>query len=206
MRSLWTALSLGSCVMALTVVESAAQVYPAVPAQAAAAPAGPVIINDLQLADAQLQAIARQYGTTIPSGSYWYDKMTGAWGMKGGPTAGFILPGLDLGGPLKADASNGNTGVFVNGRQLHMQDVMALQQITPVYPGRYWMDSYGNVGYEGGPAVVNLLALMKARGGAGGDRSMTTYTRSGAMFGSDGNGCLVFNDPGSHTSYTGSGC
>ena len=201
MRALISAVALILSVTALTDQALSAQTHPA-----AAPTAGPVVINDVELSATQLQAITQQYQTTIPSGSYWYDKATGAWGMKGGPTAGFILPSLDLGGPLKAAASNGNTGVFINGRQLPMQDVLALQQLTPVYPGRYWLDAYGNVGFEGGPALLNLLALMKARGGQGGDGAMTTYTRNGSIFGSDGNGCLVFNDPSSHTSYTGSGC
>src|SRR3982751_944680 len=108
--------------------------------------------------------------------------MSGAWGMHGGPTAGFTLAGLDLGGPLKADASAGNTGVFLNGRQLHQYDVLALMQLTPVYQGRFWMDAMGNVGVEGQPAVINLWVLASQRSGGSGGAS-TTYTRSGGMFG-----------------------
>jgi hypothetical protein len=32
-------------------------------------------------------------------------------------------------GPLQADASGGGTSVFVNGRELHPYDVMALRQL-----------------------------------------------------------------------------
>src|SRR6266540_1234336 len=63
---------------------------------------------------------------------YWYDAMSGAWGYQGGPTAGFTLPGIRLGGMLRADASNGNTGVFINGRELHFQDVIGLRQFCQV--------------------------------------------------------------------------
>jgi hypothetical protein len=127
--------------------------------------------------------------------------------MSGGPTVGFIYPNLDIGGPLRADASNGHTGVFINGRQLHQADVMGLLQLGPVYQGRYWMDGAGNIGVENGPMLLNLWQVVQAANQRGGNRgAYSSYTRSGSMFGSDGNGCLVFNDPGSHTSVTSSGC
>ncbi|MGI9545559.1 MAG: hypothetical protein ACR2MX_20015 [Cyclobacteriaceae bacterium] len=116
-----------------------------------------VIINDVQLEDQQIQVFQNQYGIQMQSGNYWYDQWCGAWGIVGGPTIGFLLPGLQVGGPLNADASNGQTGVFVNGRELHAYDVVQLQKlIGQVYQGRYWLDARGNAGYEGGPALVNL--------------------------------------------------
>jgi hypothetical protein len=93
--------------------------------------------------------------------------------MEGGPALGQIHAGLKLGGALRADASGGGqgklTGLFINGRELHPRDVAALQQITPVIPGRYWVDAQGNGGYEGGPAIFNLyvLAQQAARRGGG---------------------------------------
>jgi hypothetical protein len=45
------------------------------------------------------------------------------------------MPGLDLGGPLKADTSRGNTKVFLNGRELTQAEVTTLQQLGPVNPG-----------------------------------------------------------------------
>ena len=117
-----------------------------------------VIINNVKLEDEQVQAFENQYGIQMQSGNYWYDQWCGAWGVIGGPTLGFLLPGLAVGGPLKANASNGQTGVFVNGRELHAYDVMQLRKlIGTVYQGRYWLDAYGNAGYEGGPVLVNLL-------------------------------------------------
>jgi hypothetical protein len=106
----------------------------------------------------------------VPDGSYWYDKVSGAWGRQGGPALGLTLPGLEVGGALRPDASGGNTGVFVNGRELHDLDVLGLRQIAgAVVPGRYWIDAQGNGGYEGGPALFNLALLAQqaaaARGG-----------------------------------------
>src|SRR5262249_58535003 len=123
-----------------------------------------VVINRTCLSDAKIYALERNFQVRIPDGNYWYDRVSGAWGVEDGPTAGFILPNLDLGGPLRADASGGRTGVFVNGRELPILDVQALQRITPVYKGRFWLNALGYGGYEGGPAFFNLLQLARNAG------------------------------------------
>ena len=113
--------------------------------------------------------------TRLEDGAYWYDARTGASGRWGGPTLGFLPPGLNLGGPLPADASGGGQGmltaVFVNGRELHPLDVVGLQQlIGQVWPGRWWVGAQGNYGVEGGPPLGNLMVLARAnrsRGGGG---------------------------------------
>jgi hypothetical protein len=56
-------------------------------------------------------------------------KPCGAWGIQGGPTLGFLQAGLAIGGALQSNALNGDTGVFINGRQLHRLDVVSLQQL-----------------------------------------------------------------------------
>ncbi len=135
-----------------------------------------VIINKQKLAQETVHALEQQYQVRIQDGSYWYDPMCGAWGFEGGPTVSFIMPGLNLGGPLRRDASYGNTNVFVNGRELHRQDVLGLQQIVGmVQPGRYWLDAYGNVGYEGGPILLNLVMMARQAGVGQGN----TFFRSG---------------------------
>jgi len=123
-----------------------------------------VYINRTLLSDATVYGLERKYRVRIPDGKYWYDRFCGAWGVEGGPTAGFILPGLKLGGPLRADASNGRTRVFVNGRELHAIDVLGLQRLGPVYPGRYWVDAQGFAGYEGQPPFCNLVQLANQAG------------------------------------------
>jgi hypothetical protein len=127
-----------------------------------------VTVNRSRLDDETIRRLEQRFHTRIPDGDYWYDRLSGAWGMAGGPTMGLTLAGLDIGGPLPANASNGTTGVFINGRELHVMDVLGLQRITGmVLPGRYWVDAQGNGGYEGGPALFNLrmLAEQAARGG-----------------------------------------
>jgi hypothetical protein len=138
----------------------------------------PVIINGVRLSDDKAKALEKQYGIRILPGEYWYDKMCGAWGFRGGPAAGLILPFLELGGPLQPNASDGNTNVFINGRELHLLDVVALQQITPVYRGRYWVDAQGNIGFEGGPALINLWLLANSRG-VKKEGILSTYDKTG---------------------------
>lgn len=134
-----------------------------------------VVVNGKSLAAAEISTIEQQYGVRLMSGQYWYDHACGAWGIAGGPTLGFVMPGLQVGGALRPDASSGNTEVFINGRELHLLDVMGLQQFILVQVGRYWVDAFWNCGYEGGPVLFNLAHLMRAySNGKGGAWSHTT--------------------------------
>ena len=129
-----------------------------------------VQINGRALTAAQLRTLEqleRVYGR-LNDGAYWYDVRTGASGRWGGPTLAFLPAGLELAGPLPADASGGGsgqlTGVFVNGRELHPLDVVMMQQLVgQVWPGRWWVDAQGNFGLEGGPPVGNLVVLARSR-------------------------------------------
>lgn len=148
-----------------------------------------VVVNRVRIAASDLRSFEQRWQTHIRGGTYWYDRLTGAWGLEGGPTAGWIAAGLDLGGPLRADASNGNTGVFINGRELHLMDVQALMQIVQVQRGRWWVDARGNFGAEGGPVLGNLLAMAQQKGG----KQWSHYSKDGHSFiGGDGN-CTYFN-------------
>lgn len=121
-----------------------------------------VVINGERIAPDVVTALEQQYGVRVQAGRYWYDARSGAWGFDGGPTVGFIAAGVDVGGPLRENASRGASGVFINGRELPAQDVTALYGLLgAVYPGRYWMDAQGYVGAEGGPALLNLFQLAR---------------------------------------------
>lgn len=149
-----------------------------------------VFINGVRSSDEQITTLDRTYHTHVQDGAYWYDRICGAWGAQGGPTLGFIQAGL-LGGSLQADASDGDTGVFINGRQLHRQDVIGLQKLGPVLPGRYWVDAMGNVGFEGGMMIGNLWLLARQRlaNGARGGGPWAIYGGGGVAAG-DGQGAL----------------
>lgn len=152
-----------------------------------------VVINEQRFSDAEVSQLERAYKVRIGDANYWYDPVLGAWGVKGSPTLGFIAAGLNLGGSLRADASGGGTRIFVNGRELHRYDVAALQQITgPILPGRYFITSQGLAGYEGGPPLWNLAAMV-ASTPAGGRGSHNWQGRMTASSGfSDGTTGAVF--------------
>lgn len=119
--------------------------------------------------------LASAYGA-VPDGDYWYDPMTGLWGTQGGPGIGRIMPALDFGAPLAANASGGGdgrlTGVFINAREIHPDELALLTNMFgAVTPGRYWLNADLVGGYEGGPAIFDLrAAAAQQAGGAGYNR------------------------------------
>ena len=161
---------------------------------------GPIVVNGQELSSQQGNGLMQLYGP-IPAGNYWYDRVSGLWGMIGGPSTGQILPNLDIGGPMQAGVSGGGTGVYVNGRELHVQEVARLQQIYGgVLPGRYWMNAYFIGGHEGGPATFNLSAAASAAGGGPGSGYNRNTIGGGLM--SDGS-CSGYLHPGGSTVMTG---
>lgn len=160
-----------------------------------------VVFNAVFVSDEDIAVLESYYQTFIPDGSYWYDPVSGLWGFEGYPAAGQIVPWLELGGPLRSDASSGNTGVFINGRELHLLEAFYIYQLFgAVYQGYYWLDDQGNGGVEGGPAFFNLFSTASG----GGDGGYTSRSAGGLM-GSDGN-CFYYNDPETGSSYMPPGC
>lgn len=142
-------------------------------AAAAMAQDGAVVVNGRAIAPEMRRALERAYQVPIAPGRYWYDAVSGAWGIEGGPIAGQMMPGLKLGGPLRADASRGTSGVFVNGRQLTTVEVAGLAQAcrTPVQRGRYWVNAQGVGGVEDGPPSFNLAACAPRQSGGSSTRT-----------------------------------
>ena len=115
-----------------------------------------------------LEEIA-SYGVELPPGRYWYDGVSGLWGAEGGPSVGQIVAGLPLGSLLQPDASMGHTGVFLNGREIHVDEVAELlRMFGEVPPGRYWLDANLVGGLEGQPASFDLKAASAAASGDSG--------------------------------------
>jgi hypothetical protein len=106
------------------------------------------------------------YGVDLPPGRYWYDGVSGLWGAEGGASVGQIMAGLPLGGPLQPDASMSTTGVFINGREIHTDEVAELLRLFgEVPPGRYWLGADLVGGLEGQPASFDLRAADAAASG-----------------------------------------
>lgn len=154
-------------------------------------PSQPVYVNGVKLSRSAIRSLETFYGVKMQDGRYWYDKVSGLWGFEGGPAMGQIMPDLDVGASLNPHVSGGNTGVFINGRELHSLEVQYLMSIFGrVIPGRYWLNAKGLGGFEGGPPIFNLNA--RAYGSASGKG----YLRRGpgGATGSDGN-CFYYNSP-----------
>lgn len=145
------------------------------------------IINDEVVAPTLIAQIENAYKVKCVPGNYWYDRLTGAFGLKGGPCTGLGVAGLNIGGNLKANASGGGTGVFINGRELHPTDVAGLQTFMQPQRGRYWMDAYGNFGYENYPYPLgNVYSLYQMRFGKSAYYKNNPWSGESTSFGSDG--------------------
>jgi hypothetical protein len=143
-----------------------------------------VIVNGQRVSAEQVENAAR-HRVRIADGDFWYDRTSGAWGFRGDRTIGLIQAGLDLGGPLAENASNGNTGYFINGRQLPMPELLLLFSAVGMFmPGRYWLDAAGNYGFEGGPIAGNIWRTSQSAS-APREGILSTYDKTGiAVIGS----------------------
>ncbi|MFC2088528.1 hypothetical protein ACFLSX_02920 [Calditrichota bacterium] len=130
---------------------------------------GKVVINGLVLSNNQISELEQTYQVKPLPGNYWYDINSGLYGVIGYPTFGFMLPGHDF-GKLKKNASNGDTGVFVNERELPQSEWAVWSQLLGywIQPGNYWLDENGNAGYVGNPIPTENLYIAAQRNAYGG--------------------------------------
>ncbi len=159
---------------------------------------GNVSVNGQRLTPDQVAQLT-QFGVQVYEGDYWYDPVCGAWGIWGGPTQGFVTPGINL-APLPAHASNGKTGVYVNGRNLTQSEHNYLMALAggAIYPGEYWLDAQGYAGYVGGPALINYIhAAQQGRG-----QSQWYGNGASGWTGADGSGGVWISNPSGGTGTT----
>jgi hypothetical protein len=156
---------------------------------------------DLQSLEQQLRMLdPTQAGLRWLPGQFWYDPVSGAVGLMGQGTSGFLPAGLDLGGPLPVDASyspgTAHTGVFVNGREITQHELDFLGQLISLAPpGGITLgngDSYAilpdgtayNVTDPG--HSVNLITLAGQLGHQPHSGPLSTYDLTGISVLSDG--------------------
>ncbi|GAV75070.1 G-alpha domain-containing protein [Cephalotus follicularis] len=84
-------------------------------------------------------------------GCYWYDKVSGFWGKKGQKPCQIITSQLDVGGNLKKNASNGNTNVMINNREITKPELRMLQAAGVQCEGTpsFWVSADGTYQEEG---------------------------------------------------------
>ncbi|KZV31773.1 hypothetical protein F511_00577 [Dorcoceras hygrometricum] len=82
-----------------------------------------VFVNGRVIPDRVVKKAEKLAGPIQP-GEYWYDKCAGFWGVMGHPCLGIIMPNIEeFNYPIPKNCAAGNTGVFVNGRELHQKDL-----------------------------------------------------------------------------------
>ena len=155
------------------------------------------IINGKPLTAEQKAEVRRRDGVLPLAGECWYDPLSGLWGVRGREAFGILRPGHAY-GPLAATASAGNTGVFINGRQINLAEALYIRNLLgSVVPGRWWLDgTTGYFGLEGSPNPVgNLFVAARAAQARGG----------GSHYYNDGMGTSVATSSGCATGSTGTG-
>jgi len=164
-----------------------------------------VVINGRALSRLEILQIVRAYGGVI-AGRFWYDPVSGLWGAEGRELSGYLQPGLPL-GTLSPRASNGNTRIFLNGREVNLAEALFYKWIFgAAMPGRYWLDGRtGNIGVEGSPIPLgNLVVAIRSRqpGGQQGPGFWSGGVNGpGGMIGAtDGNCSMVSTSEGTWSS------
>ena len=84
------------------------------------------------------------------------------------PVEGQTLPDMNLGGALRSDASDGASGVFLNGRELPALELLSLNPPGALTQGLWWMTGDGTFGPQGGATAGRLT--FGATPEAGSDR------------------------------------
>ena len=122
-----------------------------------------VYINQVKLTTSQIKELTETYGQ-VTLGAYWYDSKSGLYGRWHEAPLGYLLPDHQF-APLAEEASNGNTGLFINSRELPEAEVQYLELVLQAQRkgGEYWLDAQGNIGFSGNEQPFANLFLAAAQ-------------------------------------------
>ncbi|XVF00629.1 hypothetical protein REPUB_Repub04eG0017300 [Reevesia pubescens] len=87
----------------------------------------------------------------LKPGFYWYDKLSGFWGREGHGPCQIITAQLNIGGHIKANASNGKAKILVNNREITKNELWMLKLAGVHCEGKpsFWLSADGSYQEEG---------------------------------------------------------
>ncbi|PSS29347.1 Extra-large guanine nucleotide-binding protein like [Actinidia chinensis var. chinensis] len=92
----------------------------------------------------------------LKPGRYWYDKVSGYWGKEGQKPCQIISAQLSVGNAIDLKASNGNTNIRINNREITKAELRMLQWAGIYCEGRphFWVSENGCYQEEGQKNVI----------------------------------------------------
>ncbi|GMP38099.1 hypothetical protein CsSME_00009488 [Camellia sinensis var. sinensis] len=102
----------------------------------------------------------------LKPGKYWYDKVSGFWGKEGQKPCQIISDQLEVGDSIKRNASNGNTNILINNREITKAELWMLQWAGILCEGNLhlWLSKDGSYQEEGQNNVTGRTKLWDKTG------------------------------------------
>ncbi|KAJ0247274.1 Extra-large guanine nucleotide-binding protein 2 [Hirschfeldia incana] len=103
----------------------------------------------------------------LKPGDYWYDKVAGYWGKVGEKPSHIISPDMSIGGGhIMKEASNGDTEICINSREITKTELMMLKVVGVHCEGKphFWVNQDGSYLEEGQNRVLgNIWNTKRAK-------------------------------------------